>query len=36
MIYAKWGKDRAAERALIDAAFRTGETRDRLGVAFAL
>lgn len=25
MIYAKWGKDRAADRALVDAAFAKGE-----------
>lgn len=25
MIYAKWGKDRAADRALVDAAFAVGD-----------
>lgn len=28
MIYAKWGKDRASDRALVDAAF--GEKREEV------
>ena len=35
MIYAKWGKDRAADRALVDAAFaamgRDSGLGDRIG-----